>query len=75
MSNNQIESEQVADTAKKWGIKLLRNKFIIILLIIILTIIFLVAFLKVILKYDTADKSSKINGLYNEKMYIEYKIC
>lgn len=79
MPNNQSETEQVANTAKEMGTKLFKNilhsKFFIILLIIVSTIILLVACLKEVLDYDTSDKSSKINGLYNKDFYNEYRIC
>ena len=76
MPNNQSETEQVVNTAKKWGSKLLRSKLIRILLIIVFVIILLAACLMKVLEYDTSDKSSKINEqLYNKEFYTEYEIC
>ena len=79
MPNNQSETEQVANTAKETRTKFFRNllhsKFLVILLIIVSTIILLVVCLMKVLDYDTSDKSSKINGLYNKDFYNEYRIC
>ena len=76
MPNKESETEQVVNTAKKWGFKLLKSKLVIILLIIVFTIILLVSCLKEVLDYDTSDKSSKTNEqLYNKGIHIEYKIC
>lgn len=76
MENNQSETEKVVNKAQKFGNKLLKSKLLKTALIILLVTMALISYLKIILKNDTADKSSKANEIYIiGENYTKYEIC